>query len=203
MRSSRSTGCRAFRPSLRKPTPIATRWRSGCIRRARPAGPRASSICSTTWPIATRRLRSNVLKLEPGDICFSVPKIFFAYGFGNSITFPFSVGRRDAAAAGPAEAGGDLRGDRALPPDRVLRPADALYLADQGRRRRQRPISRRCGWRVSAAEVLSAEVFNGWKTAHRARDRRRARLDRGAAHLSLQPAGQKEARRRRPARARL
>ena len=24
------------------------------------------------------------------DVCFSVPKIFFAYGFGNSITFPFS-----------------------------------------------------------------------------------------------------------------
>ena len=35
-----------------KPTPAATKWRSGCIRRARPAGPRASSICSTTWPIA-------------------------------------------------------------------------------------------------------------------------------------------------------
>ena len=34
----------------------------------------------------------NVLKLKPDDICFSVPKIFFAYGFGNAITFPFSVG---------------------------------------------------------------------------------------------------------------
>src|SRR6185369_13376078 len=34
----------------------------------------------------------NVLKLGPDDICFSVPKIFFAYGFGNSITFPFSIG---------------------------------------------------------------------------------------------------------------
>src|SRR5579859_493994 len=34
----------------------------------------------------------NVLKLKPGDICFSVPKVFFAYGFGNSITFPFSAG---------------------------------------------------------------------------------------------------------------
>ena len=34
----------------------------------------------------------NVLKLKPDDICFSVPKMFFAYGFGNSITFPFSVG---------------------------------------------------------------------------------------------------------------
>src|SRR6202165_2077556 len=34
----------------------------------------------------------NILKLMPDDICFSVPKIFFAYGFGNSITFPFSAG---------------------------------------------------------------------------------------------------------------
>jgi len=34
----------------------------------------------------------NVLKIGPDDICFSVPKIFFAYGFGNAITFPFSVG---------------------------------------------------------------------------------------------------------------
>src|ERR1700737_2136688 len=34
----------------------------------------------------------DVLKLEVDDICFSVPKIFFAYGFGNSITFPFAAG---------------------------------------------------------------------------------------------------------------
>src|SRR6201999_842109 len=34
----------------------------------------------------------NVLKLDPDDICFSAPKFFFAYGFGNSIAFPFSVG---------------------------------------------------------------------------------------------------------------
>src|SRR5258708_29687528 len=34
----------------------------------------------------------DVLKLKPDDICFSVPKMFFAYGFGNSITFPFSAG---------------------------------------------------------------------------------------------------------------
>ena len=45
-------GCRDFPPTSLKPTPTATRWRSGCIRRARPDGPRASSICSTTWPIA-------------------------------------------------------------------------------------------------------------------------------------------------------
>ena len=45
-------------PISRRPTPTATRWRSGCIRRARPGGPRASCICSTTWPIARRRSRA-------------------------------------------------------------------------------------------------------------------------------------------------
>ena len=30
----------------------------------------------------------HLLQLTPDAICFSVPKIFFAYGFGNSITFP-------------------------------------------------------------------------------------------------------------------
>lgn len=34
----------------------------------------------------------NVLRLSPDDRCFSTAKIFFSYGFGNSITFPFSVG---------------------------------------------------------------------------------------------------------------
>src|SRR5207237_4400002 len=33
----------------------------------------------------------SVLQLKPGDVCFSVPKIFLAYGFGNSIIFPFSA----------------------------------------------------------------------------------------------------------------
>ena len=34
----------------------------------------------------------HILKLTPGDICFSVPKIFFAYGLGNSVTFPLAAG---------------------------------------------------------------------------------------------------------------
>lgn len=33
-----------------------------------------------------------VLRITPADRCFSVAKLFFAYGLGNSLTFPFSVG---------------------------------------------------------------------------------------------------------------
>jgi 4-hydroxybenzoate-CoA ligase len=35
---------------------------------------------------------ANVLKLTPDDVVFSVAKLFFAYGLGNSMTFPMAVG---------------------------------------------------------------------------------------------------------------
>src|SRR2546423_2886255 len=50
----------------------------------------------------------NVLKLEPDDICFSVPKMFFAYGFGNSITFPFSAGAATLLLPGQPKPAGIL-----------------------------------------------------------------------------------------------
>jgi benzoate-CoA ligase family protein len=34
----------------------------------------------------------SVLEIGPDDRCLSVPKLFFAYGLGNSLTFPLSVG---------------------------------------------------------------------------------------------------------------
>src|ERR1051326_5298950 len=34
----------------------------------------------------------HVVGIREDDVVFSPPKIFFAYGFGNSLTFPFSVG---------------------------------------------------------------------------------------------------------------
>ncbi len=77
----------------------------------------------------------DVLKLGPDDICFSVPKMFFAYGFGNSITFPFSAGAATLLLPGQPKPAGDFRCDRTLSPFRVLRIADALYVADQGRGR--------------------------------------------------------------------
>jgi benzoate-CoA ligase family protein len=50
---------------------------------------------------ATSYARS-VLEIQPHDRCFSVAKLFFAYGLGNALTFPFSVGA--AAVLDPARA---------------------------------------------------------------------------------------------------
>jgi acetyl-CoA synthetase len=104
----------------------------------------------------------DVLKLKPDDICFSVPKMFFAYGFGNSITFPFAVGAATLLLPGqpkPAaifEAIGHFRPSVffGLPTLYTsLTKAEGAELADFSSLRLA----------LSAAEVLSADVFNGWK----------------------------------------
>jgi benzoate-CoA ligase family protein len=110
-----------------------------------------------------RAFARNVLKLEPGDVCFSVPKIFFAYGFGNSITFPFSAGATTLLLPGqpkPAAIFGAIERYRptiffGLPTLYTsLTKADGAGATDFSSLRMA----------VSAAEVLSADVFNGWKT---------------------------------------
>jgi benzoate-CoA ligase family protein len=104
----------------------------------------------------------NVLKLGLDDICFSVPKIFFAYGFGNSITFPFSIGAATLLLPGqpkPASIFGAVERFRptvffGLPTLYTsLTKADGAAATDFSSLRMS----------MSAAEVLSSEVFNGWK----------------------------------------
>jgi benzoate-CoA ligase family protein len=104
----------------------------------------------------------HVLKLRPEDVCFSVPKIFFAYGFGNSITFPFSAGAAALLLPGqpkPAaifEAIGRFRAT-------VFFGLPTLYTALTKAEGADKAEFSSLRMAVSAAEVLSAEVFNGWK----------------------------------------
>jgi benzoate-CoA ligase family protein len=104
-----------------------------------------------------------VLGIREDDVCFSVPKIFFAYGFGNSLSFPIAVGATTA-----------LLPDRPTP-ERVFetiaahRPTLFFALPTVYTALVKHPAAdaadlsgvRLC---VSAAEVLSADVFNAWKT---------------------------------------
>jgi acetyl-CoA synthetase len=104
-----------------------------------------------------------VLKLKPDDICFSVPKIFFAYGFGNSITFPFCAGAATLLLPGQPRPAAIFEAIVRFRPTAFfglptlytsLTKAEGAGSADFSSLRMA----------ISAAEVLSAEVFNGWKT---------------------------------------
>lgn len=103
-----------------------------------------------------------VLRLHPDDICFSVPKIYFAYGFGNAITFPFSAGATTVLLPGQP------RPDAVLDAIETWRPTvffglptlyTALARSDgvAGRNLSSIRLS------VSAAETLSAEIYKAWK----------------------------------------
>jgi benzoate-CoA ligase family protein len=104
-----------------------------------------------------------VLKLKPDDICFSVPKIFFAYGFGNSITFPFSAGASTLLLPGQPRPAAIFKAIERFRPTAFfglptlytsLTKADGAEATDFSSLRMA----------LSAAEVLSADVFHGWKT---------------------------------------
>ncbi len=104
----------------------------------------------------------NVLKLAPDDICFSVPKIFFAYGFGNAITFPFAVGAATLLLPGQPKPATIFEAIEKYRPSvffglptlyTSLTKADGASATDFSSLRMA----------LSAAEILSAEVFNGWK----------------------------------------
>ena len=104
----------------------------------------------------------HVLAAREDDRCFSVPKIFFAYGLGNSLTFPFYAGASSVLLSGQPK------------PDRIFqciaqyRPTvffglPTLYTAltkAQAAAAADLSSLRLC---VSAAEVLSLDVFESWK----------------------------------------
>jgi benzoate-CoA ligase family protein len=105
----------------------------------------------------------NVLKLTPDDICFSVPKIFFAYGFGNSITFPFCAGAATLLLPGQPKPAAIFEAIGRFRPT-VFFGLPTLYTSLTKAEGAPAADFSSLRLALSAAEVLSAEVFNGWKT---------------------------------------
>jgi benzoate-CoA ligase family protein len=104
----------------------------------------------------------HLLKLRQNDVCFSVPKIFFAYGFGNSITFPFAAGASSVLLAGQPKPAAIFAAIASYRPT-VFLGLPTLYTAlSKAPEAKTADLSslRLC---ISAAEILTAEVFNAWK----------------------------------------
>jgi acetyl-CoA synthetase len=104
----------------------------------------------------------NVLKLAPDDICFSVPKMFFAYGFGNSITFPFSAGAATLLLPGQPKPAAIFETIERFRPS-VFFGLPTLYTSLTKAEGAGRTDFSSLRMALSAAEVLSADVFSGWK----------------------------------------
>ena len=104
----------------------------------------------------------SVLGITAGDICFSVPKIFFAYGFGNSLTFPFSVGATSVLLPGRPDPGAVFDTIETYRPT-LFFGLPTLYTAlakHEGAVTRDLASIRRS---ISAAETLSRDIYDAWK----------------------------------------
>jgi acetyl-CoA synthetase len=108
----------------------------------------------------------SVLKLKPDDICFSVPKIFFAYGFGNSITFPYCAGAASLLMPGQPKPANIFEAIARYRPT-VFFGLPTLYTALTKAPEAGAADFSSIRLAISAAEILSAEVFNAWKTLTR------------------------------------
>jgi len=103
----------------------------------------------------------HVLGIAESDICFSVAKLFFAYGLGNALTFPMSAGATTVLL--PHRPTPDLVAD-ILKKHRIsvfyaVPTFFAAFLASPAAPRREELKIRRC---VSAGEALPPDVGRRW-----------------------------------------
>ena len=106
-----------------------------------------------------------VLGVREADVVFSAAKLFFAYGLGNSLTFPMSVGATAVLLPSrpvPADVFAALKKFRPT----IFYGVPTLYaalLADPARPRREELNLRVC---TSAGEALPAEIGKRWTEAY-------------------------------------
>ncbi len=111
---------------------------------------------------SARAYADNILKLGTGDICFSVPKIFFAYGFGNSINFPFGAGAACLLLAGQPNPAAIFAAIAKYRPT-VFFGLPTLYTALAKAPEAEGSELSSLRLCISAAEILSEEIFSAWK----------------------------------------
>lgn len=129
---------------------------------------------STGAPKGVRHLQRNlratselyargVLGIREDDVIFSAAKLFFAYGLGNGMTFPFAVGATAVYMAERPTPAAVMRVLRERQPT-LYCGVPTLYasiLADE--RNNRGSGSRRLRCCISAGEALPAEVGNRWE----------------------------------------
>ena len=124
--------------------------------------PKGAVHTHANLPLTADLYAQGVLGLKESDVCFSVAKLFFAYGLGNAMTFPLMVGATTV-----------LSPDRPTPDGvaKILRehPVTVFYavptfyaafLASPNAPQRSEVKLRLC---ISAGEALPPEVGQRWK----------------------------------------
>lgn len=104
---------------------------------------------------------AHILKLTPDDICYSVPKCFFAYGFGNALVFPFAVGATTVLMPGQPKPEIVLDAIETYRPT-VFFGLPTLYTALAHHDSIETRDLSSLRQSMSAAEILSREIYDAW-----------------------------------------
>ena len=129
---------------------------------------------STGMPKGVRHLHSNlaataetyarqVLGIREDDVGLSAAKLFFAYGLGNALTFPMSVGATTVLNSERPTPAHDVRADQQISSEHLLRRADAVRRDAERRCDEGRAGGNRLRVCTSAGEALPESVGNAWK----------------------------------------
>jgi benzoate-CoA ligase family protein len=103
---------------------------------------------------------AQVLGITPEDRCLSAAKAFFAYGLGNSILFPLSVGA--CAVLEPAPAKAELMAERVQEHDVTLFFGGPTFFANMLRADLPADAMRPVRLAASAGEALPAALYERW-----------------------------------------
>ncbi len=106
-----------------------------------------------------------ILGITENDICYSVAKLFFAYGLGNALTFPMSAGATTVLlpARPTPEAVADILKQHQVTVFYAVPTFYAAFLASAAAPERSELNIRRC---VSAGEALPPDIGRRWSARY-------------------------------------
>jgi benzoate-CoA ligase len=118
-------------------------------------------------PVWTSALYARpVLGIREDDVVFSAAKLFFAYGLGNALTFPFSVGATAVVTAERATPAGVLRILRDKQPT-LFGGVPTLFASILASARGEGAEAPALRMSTSAGEALPRSVGEGWRERFR------------------------------------
>jgi benzoate-CoA ligase family protein len=103
---------------------------------------------------------TQVLGIGPDDRCLSAAKAFFAYGLGNSLLFPFSVGATSVLEPSPAKP--EILAQRIKDHEATLFFAGPTFFANMLRAGLAADAIKGVRLAVSAGEALPAALYERW-----------------------------------------
>ena len=104
----------------------------------------------------------HVIGVTTEDVFLSIPKIFFAYGFGNSLTFPFSVGGTTVLLPGRPKPAAIFEAISTWRPT-IFFGLPTLYTALCNAPEAANSNLSSIRLSISAAETLSRDIYESWK----------------------------------------